>query len=368
VFWLHPRSHVGYDGSFLILPHQISHAQSLAPALASAVAATAGHWLLFSSNLIREVTVLLSASLRRSLVPATLLFSAVLSAQTLAHTTGIVHTEPVDIAYETFGAQSAALPVIAVNGGPGLTHAYMIMNDMWQQVARHRLVVFYDQRGTGSSKRLAPGAPQTMDAQVADLDAVRAHLGLDQVALVGDSFGGWIVMAYTAAHPEHVAKLVLSDSPGPTWKATTHLLPEAFPDVEAEGAAAEKQLGETDAAARAGLNNHFLMMFWSTEHRDAYLAKAGANLDKLGYEPAVGQAMSEGVGTSDFTADLPKFRCPTLVVNGRFDMNVGPLTAWTLAHAIPGAKLVFFEESGHLPSYEEPEKYRTVLEEFLNSH
>ena len=48
-------------------------------------------------------------------------------------------------------------------------------------------------------------------------------------------------------------------------------------------------------------------------------------------------------------------------------MNVGPLTAWTLAHAIPGAKLVFFEESGHLPSYEEPEKYRTVLEDFLNA-
>lgn len=206
-----------------------------------------------------------------------------------------------------------------------------------------------------------------MDAQVADLEAVRAQLGLDQVALVGDSFGGWIVMAYTAAHPEHVAKLVLSDSPGPNWKSTTHLLPQAFPDIEAEDAAAEKQLGDTEAAARAGLTNHFRMMFWSTAHRDAYMAEAGDNLSKLGYEPSVGRAMSESVGTHDFSADLPKFHCPTLVLNGRYDMNVGPLTAWTLAHAIPGAKLVFFEESGHLPSYEEPEKYRTVLEDFLNA-
>jgi proline iminopeptidase len=54
------------------------------------------------------------------------------------------------------------------------------------------------------------------------------------------------------------------------------------------------------------------------------------------------------------------------VINGRYDMNVAPLTAWRLAHAIPGAKVVFFERSGHLPAYEEPEKYIEVLEGFLN--
>ena len=47
-------------------------------------------------------------------------------------------------------------------------------------------------------------------------------------------------------------------------------------------------------------------------------------------------------------------------------MNVAPLTAWRTAHEIPGAKLVFFEKSSHLPSYEEPEKYRSVMEAFLN--
>jgi proline iminopeptidase len=46
-------------------------------------------------------------------------------------------------------------------------------------------------------------------------------------------------------------------------------------------------------------------------------------------------------------------------------MNVAPLTAWRMAHAIPGAQLVFFEKSGHLPAYEEPAKYLSVLEAFL---
>ncbi len=286
-----------------------------------------------------------------------------LAEQTPAHSTGVVHTPQVELGYETFGTRAGALPVIAVNGGPGLTHGYMLMNDMWQKVAQHRLVVFYDQRGLGASKHMQPGAPQSMDAQVADLDAVRGDLKLGKVALVGDSYGGMLAMAYAAAHPEHVAKLVLSDSAPPTWGSMVHLLPQVFPDIEEESAADEKKLGEsTDAAARLSLRNHFRMIFYSPEKRDAYMAKMG----DLGFEPAIGEAVSKAIEKIDLTPSLAKFSFPTLVIAGRYDMNVAPLTAWNMAHAIPGAKMIFFEESGHLPSYEEPEKYQRVLEEFLD--
>ena len=300
-------------------------------------------------------------------LPASALFllAATLSAQSLPHATGTIHTPEVNLGYETFGARGSALPVIAVNGGPGLSHAYMLMNDMWQQVARHRLVIFYDQRGTGASQHVAPGAPQTMNAQVADLEAVRAHFALKKFALLGDSYGGVIAMAYAAAHPEHVAKLILSDSAPPSFKIMVHLLPETFPDIESEDAAAMKALGpESDAAARRSLRDHFRMLFYSPEKRDAYLAKMG----DLGFQPAVARAVSRAIAGGDMSAALPGFRFPTLVITGRYDMNVAPLTAWRIAHAIPGAQLVFFEKSGHLPSYEEPERYRTVLETFLNAH
>jgi proline iminopeptidase len=280
---------------------------------------------------------------------------------TLAHAAGVVHTPQVELGYETFGVRGAALSVIAVNGGPGLSHAYMLMNDMWQKVARSRLVVFYDQRGTGASKRLQPDAPQTMDAQVADLDAVRAKFGLDKFALVGDSYGGLLSMAYAAAHPEHVGKLVLSDSAAPSWTSMVHLLPQTFPDIEEQETAQKKLGGDPDAAARAGLRNHFRMIFYSPEKRDAYMARMG----DLGYEPAVARAISKATKNIDLTPKLAAFRFPTLVITGRYDMNVAPLTAWRIAHAIPGAQIVFFEHSGHLPSYEEPEKYRAVLEAFL---
>lgn len=294
---------------------------------------------------------------------AVLASHATLLPQTLAHGTGVVHTAQVDLGYETFGIRGAALPVIAVNGGPGLSHAYMLENDIWQRIAKGRLVVFYDQRGTGASKHLQPGVPQTMNAQITDLEAIRAKLGIEKFALVGDSYGGMLAMSYSAAHPEHVGKLVLSDSAAPSWKSMVHLLPQTFPDISQQDAAEQKKLGSTtEAAARASLRNHFRMMFYSPSKRDVYMAHMG----DLGYEPAVAEAVSKATSNLDLTPTLAGFGFPTLVITGRYDMNVAPLTAWRMAHEIRGAKIVFFEQSGHLPSYEEPDKYRAVLEKFLN--
>ncbi|HEV7552733.1 MAG TPA: alpha/beta hydrolase [Candidatus Angelobacter sp.] len=303
------------------------------------------------------------------------LFVATPPVLTVPHASGVAHTEQVDLGYETFGVLGAAIPIIAVNGGPGLSHAYMVQNDIWERVGKNRLVVLYDQRGTGASKRTPAGASQsglsqsmvsqTMDAQVADLDAVRQALGLTKFALLGDSYGGLVAMAYAAAHPEHVAKLILSDSPGPSWQSIVHLLPDVFPDIEEQNTQEEQKLGPaTEAAARASLRNHFRMIFYSPEKRDAYMSHMG----DLGYEPAVGEAVSKATENLDLAPKLAGFQFPTLVINGRYDMNVAPLTAWRLAHAIPGAKAVFFEQSGHLPSYEEPDKYIEVLEAFLNAH
>jgi proline iminopeptidase len=290
-----------------------------------------------------------------------ILMPAVCSAQ-VTHRSGSVHTPEVDLGYETFGEPGAEIPILAVNGGPGLSHAYMMQNDLWQRVAAHRLVILYDQRGTGASKQVQPNAPQSMDAQVADLDAIRDALKLDHVAVLGDSYGGMIAMAYAAAHPEHVAGLILSDSAAPSWKGLVHLLPQVFPDREEQGGREAKRLAaDPEAVARAGLVNHMRQMFYSTDLRDAYLAHMG----DLGFEPAVGRAVQQATEHLDLAPKLAGFHFPTLVMTGRYDMNVAPLTAWRMAHAIPGAQIVFFEKSGHLPAYEEPEKYLKVLETFL---
>ncbi|QNI30983.1 alpha/beta fold hydrolase [Alloacidobacterium dinghuense] len=291
-----------------------------------------------------------------------LVFSPAAWTQQTAPTNGMVKTPDVDLAYEVYGAASANTPVIAVNGGPGLSHKYMLQNDVWSRLSQKRQIVFYDQRGTGKSQRVSANASQGMDAQVADLEAVRAHLGFEKVDLVGDSYGGLLSMAYVSAHPEHVRKLILSDSAPPAWKEIVHLLPQVFPDVEEQDAAIGKKLGNTDEAAQQELINHFRMIFYSQDLMHKYLDGIG----DIGYVPKVGEAVGKATENIDLTAQLPKFTQPTLIITGRFDMNVAPLTAWRMYKAIPGAKLEIFEKSGHLSSYEEPDKYVQIVDTFLS--
>jgi proline iminopeptidase len=294
------------------------------------------------------------------LIAMLLLLSGYALAQQVPASTGMIATPDVDLAYETYGAAGSAMPVIVANGGPGLSHVYMLQNDVWPRLSHNRQIVFYDQRGTGKSKRVSADAPFGMDAQVADMEAVRAKFGFQKFDLVGDSYGGLLAMAYAAAHPEHVEKLILSDSAAPALKDIVRVLPDVFPDVLEQIAAREKNSSGSEAADQR-MRDHFLMLFYSETNRDAYLAGA----KDLESAPQVSSAVQKAIRTLDLTPELPKFKFPTMVITGRYDMNVTPVTAWKIYKAIPGAKFVVFEKSGHLPSYEEPDKYVQVVDSFL---
>ena len=298
--------------------------------------------------------------MQRLLATLLLLSGSALAQQTPANT-GIVTTPQVDLAYEIYGAAANVTPVIVANGGPGLSHIYMLQNDVWTRLSHHRQIVFYDQRGTGKSKHVKPDASWGMDAQVADMEAVRAKFGFQKFDLVGDSYGGLLAMAYAAAHPEHIEKLILSDSAAPAWKDIVRVLPDVFPDVLEQIAAREKSSAGSADAADQRIRDHFLMLFYSEANRDAYLA----GVKDLESVPQVSAAVQKATKTLDLTPELPKFKFPTMVITGRYDMNVTPVTAWNIYKAIPGAKFVVFEKSGHLPSYEEPDKYVQVIEAFL---
>jgi proline iminopeptidase len=296
----------------------------------------------------------------RSCLFAILFVSALASAQ--SPVSGIVHTTEVDLAYEVYGAPGSATPVIISNGGPGFSHTYLLQNDVFtKRLAHDRQIVFYDQRGDGKSKLLKPDAPQDMDAQVADLDAIRAKLGFQKFVLIGHSWGGLLAMGYANAHPEHISKLVLIDSAAPAWKQTLFLFSQVFPDVGAKDEDITKTLGKTPEATKQHLDNYFSMLFYSQENHDRFVA----GVTDPGQNTAVNTAVNKAIASLDLNPELPKFNFPTLVMHGRFDMNVAVLTAWKTYKAIPNAKIVIFAKSGHLPFYEEPDKFTQVLSDFL---
>ena len=75
--------------------------------------------------------------------------------------------------------------------------------------------------------------------------------------------------------------------------------------------------------------------------------------------------LSTDLARFDLNPELPKYRFPTLVITGRFDINVAPSVAWKIHKAIPNSEFAVFEKSGHIPYFEEPEAFVQRLEAFL---
>jgi len=263
--------------------------------------------------------------------------------------------------YEVRGGGTGR-PLIIVNGGPGFDHSYLVSSSVWDKLAKNRRVVMYDQRGMGKSYALAAGAQNTLEEQIADLDGLRAALGADTFDLLGHSYGGYLAMAYTARNPQRVAHLMLLDSAAPKWSETIFLFNQVFPEsVERQnslGFAAE--LGDK-AASDATIKEYLGTLFYSPEKRDAFLK----GWNPAAFKREVNAALDKDLARYDLNPEIRKFKMPTLVMTGRFDMNVAPLTAYKMAQAIPGARFVVFEKSGHLPFLEEPDAFAAAVEDFL---
>jgi proline iminopeptidase len=267
--------------------------------------------------------------------------------------------EGATIYFEALGP-SAGTPLVVVNGGPGFDHSYLHVSNVWSELAKKRPVVLYDQRGTGSSTAEKPGK---LADQIEDLDALRQHLGAEKIDLLGHSWGGYLVMAYTARHPDRVRRLVIVDSAAPRWSDTVTLFKDVFPErVEHEDSLGFAAALGDPAASTDRMRDYFSMLFYDPEHRDAFLA----GVTSYRYSADVNRALNGDLERFDLGPELAKFHLPTLVINGRFDANVAPSTANSIHKAISGPRLVIFERSGHLPFFEEPAKFIQVVEELLD--
>jgi len=270
-------------------------------------------------------------------------------------------TSGVTIYYETLGS-SEGTPLVVANGGPGFDHTYLHLSDAWDAMAKTRKVVLYDQRGVGRSSPIATGQSCNLRDQIEDLEALRAQIGAERIDLLGHSWGGYLVMAYAARYPQHIQHLLIVDSAAPKFSDTVFLFKDVFPEGVAREDAAEfaSQMGDKSARARS-LREYFSMLFYSPEKRDAALAKMTDVEENI----EVNQAINHDLERFDLNPELPKYNIPTIVMTGRYDINVAPVVAYKIHKAIPGSQFVVFDQSGHLPFYEEPDKFIRVVESFL---
>ena len=117
---------------------------------------------------------------------------------------GYVDANGVLIYYEEFGKGD---PLLIVHGGPGASHDYFLPYLI--PLAKHNLLIFIDERGSGKSERLEDSTLYTVENMVEDVEAVRKALGLGKINLLGHSYGGVLAQAYALKYQESLSHLIL---------------------------------------------------------------------------------------------------------------------------------------------------------------
>ncbi len=246
----------------------------------------------------------------------------------------------VDLCVETLGADSDPPILLIMGSGASL--------DFWEDdfcarlVAGGRFVVRYDHRDTGQSIAYAPGHPgYTSRDLVEDAIGVIAALGLPSAHLVGMSAGGGIAQVAALDHPDRVASLTLISTsamgpglPGMTDRATAFFARQR-PPIDDRPALVDYLVDFNHAIASEPFDAAGACALW-----ERALARANNVESMLGNHDLV----EGGVGWHE---RLGEIAAPTLVIHGDDDAFMPLAHGEALAHAIPGARLVVLEGSGH---------------------
>lgn len=221
---------------------------------------------------------------------------------------------------------------------PALPHSHIRMEweiPEWRRgyelAAAERTMIRYDGRGTGLSQRDVDDF--SLEAMIADLDAVLSDLHAEEVALFGVSNTCPVAIAYTARYPERVSDLILWC---PVVDASVH---RSNPMLQAA-----RQVMETDWEMFSETVAHSLLG-WSEP--DA--ARRYAELIRAGITQKTALALVPALHTFNVWDEVPLVRCRTLVLHRPEMSLLPPGTAERVAATIPDAQLALFDGNSSAP-------------------
>jgi proline iminopeptidase len=254
-------------------------------------------------------------------------------------------------------------------GGPGFSSRYF--GDLAGLGERFTLVLL-NPRGTEGSDRPADPRAYATDDYVADLEELRAHLGLERISLLGHSHGGAVAQAYAAAYPDRVEKLVLASALARFAEGQQAAMEAGMQTKTGEpwyedalAALEDEQEGrfETDEELAELVMREFPFYFASFGEAEREY------LETLRGEVPVADALllfnKEIFTTFDLRPGLPKIIAPTLVITGEDDFITGPVCAADFA-SIPDVRTVLLPDSGHFIFVEAPDRFRAEVTSFLS--
>jgi len=270
---------------------------------------------------------------------------------------------------------AAKAPLIALHGGPGVPHDYLLRLTALAEAGR--AVIHYDQIGAGRSTHLPEKGPDFWQVPlfVEELDNLLRHLGIaGRYHLLGQSWGGMLAAEHAVRRPAGIRSLVIMDSPASMalWLQEANKLRALLPPrVQAtllrHEAAGTTDTDEYQAAVRVFYDRHLCRVPWPPELQ--------ASFDAMGADPTVYHTMNgpsefHCIGTiRDWTIidRLDRIAAPTLLISGRHD-EATEAVVQPFADRIAGATWRIFEESSHLPHIEETAACLASISEFITNY
>ncbi len=262
-------------------------------------------------------------------------------------------------------------PIVVLHGGPGLFHNYLVPH--FKNLAEKYQIIFYDQRGCGQTDFPKDTTSINIDTYVEDLEAIRNHLKLEKLTLLGHSWGALLALKYGIKHPQNLNKLLLV-APAPS---NTSYFDETFANMQQK-----RSEEDTKELIQAMMSKKFENREEETFRKVVLLGDKPnlyeqSKIEEL-YNPMtftkesanslliVNSLLERTYFNFDITQEgINTINCPTIILMGGMD-NVPFASAQAIQDNMSNCELKVFKKTCHYPFFEVPGEFTSTVDKFLN--
>lgn len=251
-------------------------------------------------------------------------------------------------------------PLVFLHGGPGGEHRFFLPH--LQDLSQHFTLIFYDQRGCGQSEK-AGNEDYTMDGEVETLEALRQFFQIDQLNIVGESWGSMLALLYAAKYPEHVNKIFMTAAVGATkdgfFRFEKELLNRLSLDERKwlEEVSPKVDAGEVDVA------EIFKMIDPYYVYSPDSLSKKTKTQSNARVNELLGKDIAEHYDVSKDANKLSQI--PMVVAQGDHDIITPEVLEQVLLNHIPHIEIREIPNCGHWSVVEKPEQLQAMIKQFF---
>ena len=270
--------------------------------------------------------------------------------------------------YRISGRGRDAVPLLALHGGPGSTHDYLLP---LEELADERPVVFYDQLGSGKSDRPGCTSLWTLERFVEELGQVREALDLDEVHILGSSWGSMLATEYMLTEkPGGVQSLIFA---GPAlsairWGQDVRRLLKGISQRSQDVIREAEEAGDYESEDyQKAMDEFYKKHMCRLDPWPKYVTDSFDNMGADVYEYMWGPSeftITGTLGDFDRVHRLEELSVPVLYVCGQYDEATPESTRHYHEHT-PDSELVVIEDASHLQHAEQPEEFMPLVRQFL---